>query len=211
MKPASYTSAMPRKKSNRYYLMRHGQSEANRQGIIVSRPENAIDHYGLTTKGAEQVMASALNTRLDRDTIIVSSDYKRAIESARIVKSVIDCQHEIIIDKSLRERDFGNWELKGDEHYASIWHQDVAQPSSSMNGVETVNATLERGLHAIELLETQFNGKKILLVSHGDVLQILLTHYHNINPRFHRSVNSIGNADIRSLTKLDLASKTPAA
>ena len=58
--------------------MRHGESLANRRGIIVSKPENALNDFGLTPRGAEQVMQAALNTRLDRNTHEVSSDLKRA-------------------------------------------------------------------------------------------------------------------------------------
>jgi len=39
--------------------MRHGHSEANEQGIIVSRPEIGTRRYGLTEKGRAQVEASA--------------------------------------------------------------------------------------------------------------------------------------------------------
>lgn len=198
-------------KNNHYYLMRHGESLANRRGLIVSAPENAMHNYGLTTKGAEQVLQTALNTRLDRSTIIVSSDFQRAAETADIVHSVIDCENDIIAEQRLRERSFGDWELQDYKHYESIWAQDQSNPTQMKGNVETVQHTLERALSAIEDLETQYIDKNILLVSHGDVLQILLAHYHNINTRFHRSLSGIRNADIRSLAKLELSNRAPAA
>lgn len=36
---------------NRYHLLRHGESIANRRGLIASRPENALESYGLTPRG----------------------------------------------------------------------------------------------------------------------------------------------------------------
>ena len=196
--------------NNRYYLMRHGESLANRRGIIVSAPENAIDDYGLTARGAEQVMQAALNTRLDRNAIIVSSDFKRARETAEIMQNVIDTVDAIQFDTNLRERGFGQFELQPHDAYETVWANDVSHPNKSRHKVETVEATLQRASKAISSLEQNHTNKNILLVGHGDVLQILLAHHHSINPRFHRSLKSIANADIRSLSKLELNVKTSA-
>jgi len=198
-------------KNNNYYLMRHGESLANRRGLIVSAPENAIDDYGLTTRGADHVMQSALNTRLDRETIIISSDYKRARETAEIMQSVVDCHAEIVLDQRLRERGFGRWELEDHSNYELVWQNDLTTPNTSIEQVETVEATLNRSISLLDELKEKYSEKNILLVSHGDVLQILLAHHHGINPRFHRSLTAIGNADIRSLSKLTMAVKSPAA
>jgi len=198
-------------RKNHYYLMRHGESHANKNGLIISQPENALYDYGLTAKGADQVMKAALNTRLNRKTIIVSSDYKRALETAEIMHSVIDSQQEIIISKHLRERDFGNFELSSHDNYQQVWQHDLGKPDDSTNNVESVVNTLARSHQLLDELDEKFSDEQILLVGHGDVLQILLTHHHNINPRFHRSLSSIANADIRSLSKLDLNVKQPAA
>ena len=193
---------------NQYYLMRHGQSIANKEGLIVSKPHNAMNGYGLTTKGAEQVLNAALNTRLGRNIVIVSSDYKRAIETANIMHSVLGVTEPVLLEPLLRERDFGNWELTEHDNYDKVWEEDLNNPTQATNNVETVSQTLTRGLNAIEKLEDQYKGKKILLVGHGDVLQILCAHHHDINARFHRSLNSIANADIRSLTQAATMQKT---
>lgn len=191
------------KLSNRYYLMRHGESIANKEGLIVSSAFNAINRYGLTNKGAQQVLNAALNTRLGSELVIISSDYKRAIETATIMHSVLGATLCVGYEPLLRERDFGDWELGEHENYEKVWQQDLTNPQERINNVETVEETLERGLSVISKLEETFSDKKILLVGHGDVLQILFAYHHNINPRFHRSLNSIANADIRSLKHLE--------
>lgn len=197
--------------SNRYYLMRHGESLANRRGLIVSHPDNALNNYGLTPRGAEQVMNASLKTRLGSDTIIVSSDFLRAKETAEIVASVLSCSNPPQYDERLRERNFGNWELTEHINYEMVWQDDVNHPSKTNNKVESVGDVLKRSLSVLKSLDQRYQGQRILLVGHGDVLQILLAHYHNINPRFHRSLSSIANADLRSLAKLELAIKSPAA
>jgi len=194
-------------KHNRYYLMRHGESLANRNSLIVSTEENAIDQYGLTTKGAEQVMQAALQTRLDSSVIIVSSDYKRAKETSTIMHSVLSTKHDIVYEPLLRERNFGKWELTDQQHYQEVWNQDLIYPQKSTDDVESVMSTLDRGEKVIEKLESTYQDKSILLVSHGDVLQILFTHYHGMHPRFHRSLASIANADIRALIPCEIEQK----
>jgi len=187
--------------------MRHGESIANLKGLIVSSPEQALAGFGLTGRGSHQVTHAALNTRLDRETIIVSSDYRRALETAEIVQSVIDTISPVSVDSRLRERDFGEYELMDHSHYNEVWKHDVNHPSESKNSVESVIDTLARGLDVIASLDQQYRNKSILLVSHGDVLQMLLAHHQCINPRFHRSLSNLANADIRSLTKLTLANR----
>lgn len=189
---------------NRYYVMRHGESLANRRGLIVSDEKNALNDYGLTARGAEQVMQAALNTRLDRHTIIVSSDFKRAQETAQIIHSVVSFIPDIEYDPLLRERRFGKWELSEQENYHSIWQHDLTHPETVLHGVESVTQTLERGQKVIARLEQTYKDQTILLVGHGDVLQILMAHHHNINPRFHRSLSVMRNADIRALAQLNL-------
>lgn len=196
---------------NQYTLMRHGESLANRKGLIVSAPENALHDYGLTAKGADQVISAALKSRIHSDTLIVSSDYRRAFETAEIVHSVVACKHDIVTDERIRERFFGDWELADHRHYEDVWQNDLNAPNKSDHNVESVMDTLARAQNLIDSLEAEHSNRSILLVSHGDVLQILLAHYHRLNPRFHRSLSAIGNAEVRSLAKLELANKTTAA
>ena len=47
----------------------------------------------------------------------------------------------------------------------------------------------------------QDDGRIILLVSHGDTLQITLTAYAGIAPERHRSLEHLSNCDVRELTR----------
>jgi len=199
---------MTTQNKNRYYLMRHGESLANRRSLIVSYPSNALDDFGLTSMGAKQVMQAAMNTRLNSDTIIVSSDYMRARETAIIMHNVIDVKEKIKYNTGLRERNFGDWELTDHAHYQEVWKNDLTRPDLPIKNVEPVSQVLKRTLHVIWSLEKEYDGKDILLVGHGDTLQILLAYHHGINARFHRSLSSIGNADIRVLSRLDTGLKS---
>ncbi|MGB5330719.1 MAG: histidine phosphatase family protein, partial [Gammaproteobacteria bacterium] len=162
--------------NNRYFAMRHGHSLANQQGIIVSHPENGRDNYGLSERGREQVRTSLRqNNQLDAKTVVVTSDFKRARESAGIAFELLACKVSICDEPRLRERHFGELELASDDSYDQVWQQDEVNPDSRVKDVESVNQVMARVTSVIADYENQYSAATILLVSHGDALQILQT------------------------------------
>ncbi|MBO0821370.1 MAG: histidine phosphatase family protein, partial [Nocardiopsaceae bacterium] len=79
---------------NRYFLMRHGQSKANVAKIIVSSlAADASGDYGLTALGREQVLLAAKRSGLPPDTVICSSPFARARQTAEIVREHLVREH----------------------------------------------------------------------------------------------------------------------
>jgi probable phosphoglycerate mutase len=186
--------------SNRYFAMRHGHSIANQQGIVVSHPENGCAGYGLSELGVDQVQASLQQERrLDADTIIVSSDFRRALESAAIAQRRLGCVSPIATDIRLRERYFGELELGPDSAYQAVWQQDQKDPDSGFLGVETANQVMTRVSALIVELEARYRHARLLLVSHGDALQILQTAFARREASQHRQLEHLQTAEIRAL------------
>lgn len=91
---------LPLSLRNRYFALRHGQSESNVEGVISSNPDVGTVRHGLTSEGRLQARRAA--TRLvdlvGRDNLdrlmFVSSDFTRAhqtAEEARLaVKSIVE-------------------------------------------------------------------------------------------------------------------------
>lgn len=187
------------KLNNRYFALRHGESKANVLGIILSDSEEGIHDGGLSDKGKEQVRESVLNNKiLDINTVIYSSDFERARETAEIARSILGAD-KIIINKNLRERNFGKWEKTSNKNYNEVWKDDKINPSHKNGGVESANDVQKRVTNMILDLEREFNGRKILLVSHGDALQILQTGFLKISPSEHRDITHLNVAEIREL------------
>jgi probable phosphoglycerate mutase len=110
---------------NRYFLMRHGESQANKQRLIISDPATGCKLYGLTAKGREQAKESVAKSGLSKHTIIVSSDFARARETARIAQDTLRSP-EIVLRQGLRERFFGKLEGRPTDEYGKVWaHDDV--------------------------------------------------------------------------------------
>jgi probable phosphoglycerate mutase len=194
--------------SNRYFAMRHGHSVANQRGIIVSHPENGCAGYGLSEEGVAQVRASLQQDRqLDSSTIILSSDFKRALDTAAMVQQAIAGPVAVEIDTRLRERHFGALELGPDSAYADVWQRDSDDPDSDVHGVESARRVMARVTGLIVDLEQRYTGASLLLVSHGDALQILQTAFARRDASEHRQLQHLQTAEIRPLSLADPAAR----
>jgi broad specificity phosphatase PhoE len=200
--------------ANRFSVMRHGQSKANAAGIIVSRIDNdRRGDYGLSEAGRQQVLAAAGDCGLPASTVICSSDFSRARQTADIVRACLGApevviEPGVIIERALRERYFGDWEGSTTGNYARVWAADEANAGQTADNVEPVSAVLDRATALIADLERRYSGRDILLVSHGDTLQILQAGFLRTDPSRHRSLPHLETAEIRRLrlveSRLDL-------
>ena len=91
-----------RSTANRYVALRHGESEANVQGIILSDPARGVPGDGLTDAGKGQVRASIASSDLDANTLIYSSDFARAHQTAELAPELLGAP-EVRLIPSLRE------------------------------------------------------------------------------------------------------------
>lgn len=185
--------------ANTFSVMRHGQSRANVDGIIVSRIESdRRGDYGLSELGRKQALETAQSCGLPRDTIIYSSDFSRASQTAEIVRAHLHAP-QVVFAEALRERCFGEWEGSATGNYAQVWAADEAHSTQVGSSVEPVAAVLDRTTALIVELERRHSGRRILLVSHGDTLQILQAGFLRMSPSRHRSLQDLGTAEIRPL------------
>ena len=184
---------------NRYFALRHGESMPNVLGIIISNPNEGIEKFGLSEKGKIQVREAAIrNNVLDNKTIIYSSDFLRTKETAEIFKEILKLD-TFILDERLRERNFGQFENKEDKSYEKVWSRDKFDPNCKEGSVESAQEVLSRTTKLVLELERKYSGEKILLISHGDALQILQTGFLKICPSKHREIPHLNTAEVREL------------
>jgi glucosyl-3-phosphoglycerate phosphatase len=185
--------------ANRVSVMRHAQSKANAAGIIVSRIENDRQgDYGLTEYGRQQALAAAHGCGLPGDTVIYSSDFARARQTAQVMRAHLGAP-EVVIAEALRERCFGHWEGSSAVNYARVWAADETDPGHADGNVEPAAAVLDRATAFIAQLERRHCGRDILLVSHADTLQILQAGLSGADLSRHRSLPHLATAEIRQL------------
>lgn len=158
---------------NRYLLMRHGHSQANARQLIISTPARGLADYGLSEQGEAQLHELLANWHWPIPTRILHSDFLRTTETAGRVAAHFGL--ELQPEPRLREREFGDFEGLADSHYPDVWAQDARDPEHREHGVESVASVAARMQGVIASLEQALRGETVLLVSHGDPLQIMLT------------------------------------
>ncbi|MDQ1282044.1 MAG: hypothetical protein QG630_395 [Patescibacteria group bacterium] len=199
-----------KKLKNKYFILRHGESDAFKLHLVLSHPENGISKFGLTKKGIEQVRDSInkfiiknKGKYLNKETVIYSSDFKRATESAEVASKILKVNN-INFTELLRERNFGDFENTSDENYKLVWKWDKSFDDKSLKKlkIENTKNVQARTSKLILNLEKIYSNKSILLVAHCDTLQILITAFKNKLPNLHRSIKKLELGEIRELKNL---------
>lgn len=178
--------------------MRHGRSLANEAGIIVSSLEEGSESWGLANGAEEQISTVIANSDLSGKIRIISSPFLRAKQTAEIVSRLLDTP-SILVKEGLRERFFGQWDGTRDDFYQDVWAGDLGNPENRYGGVESPEDVLKRVLGVLNEIEKSEKSENILLVSHGDPLDILLAHADGLGPEEHRSIDCMKTAEIRPL------------
>ena len=205
--PAS--PAPPHALAAQFFLLRHGQSEANVQGLIASSAAEAYEGYGLTDLGRAQVRASVRGEveagRLTHACHLVSSALLRARQSADEAAAVLGTS--IRVDARLNERGFGELELTSDTQYARVWAEDRMNSAHARWGVESVESILRRVTELVRSLAASDPAGRFLLCTHGDVASVLLctTGGHALTD--HRDVGALGNAEVRPFDARNLLAR----
>jgi broad specificity phosphatase PhoE len=171
-----------------FYFVRHGESEGNAARIFTGQSDSP-----LTPRGREQAEAVAEELAKVKFDRIVSSDLSRTRDTALAIAK----RHRIPVEvvPALREIDVGERTGKDFDETAGMpgWTDDgfVAWP-----GGETLDQVLARTLGAIDRLTRESPGKTILVVGHGGVNRILLSHFLGILPKLDRSPATNTNVSV---------------
>lgn len=194
---------IPRPLRNRYLGQRHGESEANVAGIVLSDPAEGVPRWGLTPKGREEIRAAiaAASELLGPQATaiqVLCSDFKRTHETAILSADLLGAAAPRL-EQALRERFFGSHEGQSNAAYQGVWDLDRENPGHTEAGVESALATSARLAAMIMSLEVASEGQTYLLVSHGDALQILQTAFLGESPATHRERPHWPPAEIRDL------------
>lgn len=186
----------------RLWGLRHGESRANVEQIVVSRPgPQAFEWASLTELGRRQVAETASLNSLPPDTLLVTSDFVRAYETAQIAADAWGTR-PVCIDTRLRERDFGCLEGGPATRYDEVWSADLTNKNWP-EGVETPHQVASRIRALVDSIvnEPEIDTSDIVLVAHGDVLQIAEVWLKGLDPSQHRSLPHLLNAELRPLPR----------
>jgi broad specificity phosphatase PhoE len=156
--------------TGRLLLVRHGESEGNRERRFSPNP-----HILLTELGVEQASATAAVIQAHfRPVRIVSSPFRRARDTAQIIAETIGHAASIVVEDDLRERSIG--ELAGKPYSAMRNHGEYLverfwewRPA----GGESLVDVQARASRVLDALVASHPGEDVVVVSHGGVMLAL--------------------------------------
>eukprot|EP00123_Amoebidium_parasiticum_P000438 comp11125_c0_seq1/m.5626 comp11125_c0_seq1/g.5626 ORF comp11125_c0_seq1/g.5626 comp11125_c0_seq1/m.5626 type:complete len:213 (-) comp11125_c0_seq1:148-786(-) len=187
---------------NVFFVMRHGQSEANVAGLITSTPEIACVKYGLTPLGRTQAAESAqqikswIEENKPNSTVeIWCSDFLRTVHTAEEAQRVFSLD-KINPTPALRERFFGDYDMTSHDNYETVWADDPINSHHNNYNAESAYSVGQRAVNLIRQLEAQApnGGKVFLLIAHGDVAQMLQAVFSSQPPGMHRTLPHLNPA-----------------
>jgi broad specificity phosphatase PhoE len=156
----------------RIYLVRHGQTEWNRELRFRGRADIPLDENGRKQAG---VLADALTD--NGISAIYTSPLKRSIETARPVAAVFDLK--IITMQGFIDINYGEWEgLAYDEvrqRYADLYREWEERPDSvRFPHGESLEEVKRRSFSAFMEVVEKNSGGSILIIPHRVINKVLL-------------------------------------
>eukprot|EP00962_Isochrysis_galbana_P021534 scaffold6354_cov126-Isochrysis_galbana.AAC.11 len=171
--------------SNRYVLLRPGETTYDAAGIIDTNPINKLDvARGLTDRGRAQVHEAArqlLERGIDAPVVWYDSG-ARAAQTAEIVGDVLSVprtrlvpEYSFLSARGMGALDRGNATLELQRVHAADALDTAWAPSAADDGTpsESIDDVFVRVRQAVSKIETQYSGEAVILVGDSDVLSTI--------------------------------------
>jgi isoleucyl-tRNA synthetase len=158
--------AKTKKSGNKYFVMRHGGTEANIKDSISFKEQSGDK---LTATGREQVAQNAIKISNEKIDLIITSPFTRTRETAEIIKEKLGLkQNQIIFDAHLSEINVGNFDGKNwDEYHKHLVGTGKGWFGHKVANGESLLEVSHRTGEVIYELENKYKDKNILIVTHG--------------------------------------------
>lgn len=155
-----------------FYLVRHGETDWNTQRRFQGHADIPLNKVGIWQ--AEKLADWLQDTSF---TAVYSSDLSRAVQTAEIVARGHGLP--VIERKELRERCMGEWEGMTLEEVDTLhpgWRERIGEALwCDRFGIESSSKMVQRLIHLLEKLAKKHAGNRILIVSHGGLINMALT------------------------------------
>lgn len=198
-------SEIEKPSKNTYFVMRHGEAENNVLGILSGDPKTP---HHLTDKGREQVAKSADGLRPARPfDLVFVSPFVRTQETAAIMRERLGLSGDrFITDDRIRELGTGSWNGSKVADYVQHFNH-VDRFDSHPDGVENFADMKRRMGDFLYDLESRYEGKRILIVTHESPAHLLIAAAKGLDRRATVALRSheaeegefFPNAEVRAL------------
>ncbi len=146
------------------YIVRHGKTDWNEQGLVQGTTDIALNEEGIA-----QTKELANKIDLSKIDICICSPLKRAKQTANIL---VGNKINVLYDDLLTERNFGNYEGKKLDFdlIASQWDYQL---NDCTHNIESIKDCLLRANKFLNKIQEKYSNKTILIVTHGSFMKAL--------------------------------------
>lgn len=174
------------------YSTRHGQTDFNRDDLILGTTDIELNKTGL--RQAEELAEKI--AEMSCIDIIIASPMKRTMKTAMIVSEKTGLP--MLTDVRLREWDYGRFE--GKSRFTDGFAENKISYGVRMGVTgESLMQLSHRVYSALDDIIRQYEGKNVLVVSHGGVCRVIETYFHDMTTEEY-SRWFMGNCEIISYT-----------
>ncbi|KAK4264326.1 hypothetical protein QN277_025523 [Acacia crassicarpa] len=193
----------PFRLSNRYFMVRSGESQFESMGVINTNPvaKTSVDS-GLSERGKKQAVRAAFDLKemgaCDKSCWIWPAITQRAYQTAEVIASINGISRSFIVPEYsfLDARGLGAYEGKNLESMSEVYALDKISPNSKPPPVddgtpnESVSDVFVRVTQLMSILETQYSGDTVVIVSpDSDNLTVLQAGLTGLDLRRHRDLS----------------------
>jgi broad specificity phosphatase PhoE len=155
----------------RLILVRHGETDWNREGRYMGQTDQPLNDKGLAQ--AEAAAHSLQGTTL---AAIYTSDLRRARQTAEAMARTTGAT--VVVDRRLRELGQGNWEGQLFSHIEQVDAELLARRRTDPMdtrppGGESVREAQGRVLPLLAELAHRYPTDRVAVVSHGGLLAVI--------------------------------------
>jgi 2,3-bisphosphoglycerate-dependent phosphoglycerate mutase len=172
------------------YVVRHGQTDWNKDGRIQGGTDNPLN-----ATGREQAATMAKTLGDVRVDAVYVSSHQRARQTA----AVFEGRAPIVAMDELRERFFGKFEGANDKDPAIVadWNKRRFAWTDDMEGGETLESQSRRAEAALKQITAKHpNGGTVVIVGHGGINPLLVSQLMGVPPLEGASAINQGNDEI---------------
>lgn len=157
------------KAKNTYYLMRHGEAISNEKAVFETKGD---PNNHLTEKGKRQVMDALASIKTHNIDVIIASPFTRTQETAEIVSSFLGIP--IVTEERIHEYYMGDFDGRPATEYFDFYKHTYVEFDTRPSHGETHREMMNRSMNAVMDIEKQYEGKNILLITHGGPARMMI-------------------------------------
>lgn len=174
-------------------LVKHSVPE-----IEYDRPANT---WKLSEIGRSRAQLLAEQLREFQPEVIVSSDERKAKETAQLVADILQLNTEAIHE--LHEHDRSNVPFLAAERFQALVHEFFQKPDELVFGNETANQAHARFYRAVHSVLNTYRDKTVVIVTHGTVISLFVSRLTGVD-----GMSLWNELALPSFLAMDLSSST---